>query len=126
MINRKTLREKSDLVDAVKELRDEISVLRHVLDELVTAVQWQNNNAADYPFFVCDRASLWVPPDLKLPSIAQSHCESEAESVVKPLASKSEPAQISDEQTQRTLSFEVDSSCSGNAGTTRLTNPKRT
>jgi hypothetical protein len=126
MISRKTRPEKSDLVDAVKELRDEVSVLRNVLDELVTAVQWQNNNAADYPFLVSDYAGRWAPADLKLPSVAQTRCNSEAESVVKPHPSNSEPAQIPDEQTQRTLAFELDSSSSGNVGTTRLTRRKRT
>ena len=36
-----------ELALTVEELRDEVRVLREVLDEMLDAVQWWNNNAAD-------------------------------------------------------------------------------
>ncbi len=55
MFNRQPRSHKSDLIFAVDSLRDEIRVLRDVLDEIREAIQWQNNNAADLPWLMSHR-----------------------------------------------------------------------
>lgn len=64
MISRRDRREQSELEISVDSLRDEVRVLREVLDEIREALQWQNNNAADFPSLVACR-----PP---LPSLAEA------------------------------------------------------
>lgn len=72
---RSTATQQPDLVHAVDSLRDEVRVLRQVLDEIREALQWQNNNAEDYPALVENRgmphslANATLPPP---PSSAES------------------------------------------------------
>lgn len=61
--------EHSDLVTAIDALRDEVRVLRDVLDEIREAVEWQNNNAEDFPQLVADRSSAHRLADATLPSL---------------------------------------------------------
>lgn len=68
---RHTPKDKSPLVEAVRELRDEIRVMREVLSELVEAAKWQNNNAEDYPALAPDRSTLWTLADYKLPKLLE-------------------------------------------------------
>ena len=55
MISRRDRRDKSDLEISVDSLRDEVRVLREVLDEIREALQWQNNNAVDFPSLLANR-----------------------------------------------------------------------
>ena len=55
MVNRQPRTQNSELNFAVDSLRDEIRVLRDVLDEIREALQWQNNNAADFPWLMSNR-----------------------------------------------------------------------
>jgi len=64
MISRHDRRNKSERATSVDSLRDEVRVLREVLDEIRDALEWQNNNAADFPSLVACR-----PP---LPSLAEA------------------------------------------------------
>lgn len=59
--------EQSDLVNAVDALRDEVRVLRQVLDEIREALQWQNNNAEDFPQLLAHRPSANPLADATLP-----------------------------------------------------------
>lgn len=66
---RRTPVEESELTLAVRELRDELGVLRDVLSELTEAAQWQNNNAEEYPALVRDRSTLWTLVEARLPRL---------------------------------------------------------
>lgn len=51
--------EPSELASVVDALRDEVRVLRQVLDETREALQWQNNNAAEFPALIEKREQTW-------------------------------------------------------------------
>jgi hypothetical protein len=59
MISRQDRPEQSELEISVDSLRDEVRVLREVLDEIREALQWQNNNAADFPSLAANRPHFW-------------------------------------------------------------------
>lgn len=60
--------EKSELTLAVDSLREEVRVLRDVLDEIREALQWQNNNAQDFPALTANRQAAASLADATLPS----------------------------------------------------------
>ena len=71
MISRQDRRPQTELKASVDLLRDEVRVLRDVLDEIRDALQWQNKNAMDIPALSEHRsatcslgeATLPLPPD---------------------------------------------------------------
>ncbi len=65
---RHTPTEQSELAAAVDALRDEVRVLRQVLDEIREALQWQNNNAEDFPQLLADRPGANPLADATLPA----------------------------------------------------------
>lgn len=71
MYSRRLPKEESPLVEAVRELRDEIRGMREVLAELVEAAEWQNNNAEDYPALIRDRSAPWTLADYRLPKLLE-------------------------------------------------------
>ncbi|HMP04728.1 MAG TPA: hypothetical protein PJ982_00120 [Lacipirellulaceae bacterium] len=68
MISRERRSKRADLATAIDALREEVRVLRDVLDELRDALQWQNNNAREFPALVenrgttCSLANATLPP----------------------------------------------------------------
>lgn len=72
MISRRTSREEEPLVEAVRELREELRVMRDVVSELVEALQWQINNADDYPTLVHGRWALWSLAEARLPRLIEN------------------------------------------------------
>jgi hypothetical protein len=68
MISRQHRSKHSDLVTAIDALRDEVRVLRDVMDEIRDALQWQNINAGDFPPLVenrgttCSLSNATLPP----------------------------------------------------------------
>jgi hypothetical protein len=70
MVNR-TQQEESDLTVAARELRDELCAMREVLAELAEALQWQNNNAEDYPDLLRGRSALSTLAEVKLPRLIE-------------------------------------------------------
>ena len=76
---RHTPTEQSDLVHAVDSLRDEVRVLRQVLDEIREALQWQNNNAADFPALIEKRLADCSLAEATLPSLPASARSPDAE-----------------------------------------------
>lgn len=76
---RHTATEQSDLVNAVDALRDEVRVLRQVLDEIREALQWQNNNAEDFPAIIEERLAHCSLAEANLPSLPSSARSPDAE-----------------------------------------------
>ena len=82
MISRRDRRDKSDLELSVDSLRDEVRVLREVLDEIREALQWRNHNAADLPSLAeasfpapsrtSDDVTTDLPDDASLPAKQRS------------------------------------------------------
>ena len=83
MISRHDRREKSELATSVDSLRDEVRVLREVLDEIREAIQWQNNNSADFPSLA--DASLPVAQSFDEPNDAAASIPSGSPSVQRDL-----------------------------------------
>lgn len=78
---RHTPTEQSDLVHAVDSLRDEVRVLRQVLDEIREALQWQNNNAEDFPALIEHRRATCSLAEASLPSLSAAGHSPDAESL---------------------------------------------
>jgi hypothetical protein len=57
----------TELRDAVTELCHEVRYLAETLDQIREALQWQNNNAADYPHLIHDRENFWQAVHATLP-----------------------------------------------------------
>lgn len=82
MISLHDRRDKSDLEISVDSLRDEVRVLREVLDEIREALEWKNNNAADFPSLaeasfpapsrLGDDSSTDLPNDVSFPAKQRS------------------------------------------------------
>lgn len=69
MINRQDRTEQSELALSVVILRDEVRVLRDVLDEIREALQWQNRNAEDFPALIENRQEFWQAAGATLPPL---------------------------------------------------------
>lgn len=54
----------SELGDSVDALREEVQVLRQVLDELRDTLEWQKNNAADFSELAQNRDEVWQAASL--------------------------------------------------------------
>ncbi len=67
MLSPQPRRDETELGSAVDSLRDEVRVLRDVLDEIREALQWQNNNAADFPELIEERERLLESDSATLP-----------------------------------------------------------
>lgn len=67
MISRHNRREKSELTISVDSLRDEVCVLRQVLDEIRDALEWRNKNAADFPALAEHPNVAWSLAKVSLP-----------------------------------------------------------
>lgn len=67
MSSRQTPHHEPVLSDSVDALRDEVRVLRQVLDETREALQWQNNNAAEFPALIEYREQTWQALHATLP-----------------------------------------------------------
>ncbi len=76
MISRRDRRSKSDLVTSIESLRDEVRVLREVLDEIRDSLQWQNRNAADFPSLLANRPAALSLAEASFPALSRTSDDS--------------------------------------------------